>query len=72
MAARSPASPLARNTMLFAICATSHPIAAAASAAVRVPSGKARMSSGCPAARSAARTRATDSGSISIPMGRTI
>ena len=35
IAARVPA----RNTMDLAICATSHPMAAAASAAVRVPSG---------------------------------
>ena len=50
----------ARNTIDLAICATAQPIAAAASAAVRVPSGKARMVSGCPAANKACRTRSTE------------
>ena len=49
----------ARNTMDLAICATSHPTAAAASAALRVPSGKALMLSGWPAASKFARTRST-------------
>src|SRR5580658_8401281 len=46
--------------MDLAICATVQPTAAAASAAVRVLAGNSVMVSGWPAAKSAARTRATD------------
>src|SRR5579859_7619034 len=49
-----------RNTIDLAICATEQPTAAAASAAVRVPTGNSVIVSGCPAASNAARTRSTD------------
>src|SRR5947209_3027325 len=49
-----------RNTMDLAICATVHPTAAAASAAVRVPAGNCVMVSTWPACSNAARTRSTD------------
>ena len=55
-AARSPA----RKTIDLAIWATVQPTAVAASAAVRVPSGKAVIVSGWPAAIRAARTRSTE------------
>src|SRR5271169_5228447 len=49
-----------RNTIDFAICATVHPTAAAASAAVRVPAGNCVIVSEWPAASSADRTRSTE------------